>query len=857
MRILLATLIFLNLILPNASAVTGVPDVLHWEAAGFGGGGTYSMVVPDHFTANKVYAIPDVNSPYVSTNKGDLWNYLSQVGSANSGYTITQTAAFVQSENTATLMYALDAANGGLNKSTDGGQIWSKVASFANSKSYKNIALDEDDDNNVYVASFSNLNESTNGGVNWTSLGRPFDSRADAYTTSSACTNAGASWSTSLGRCVINIRFVYHDTVNNDLFLGSARWGMVKYDLATDTQEYVDLTGTNATYNEDFATYVDGSSVENLCVTAGHKVACTSDFTNWTYTSAVTSTSTHYLNKIGVKRKADTTLTFIVNRRTTSSEFQSAQSRSTDSGSTWASVSLSNNTTQNPTGAFTTGAPRLYSIASDPNDQNVWYMSSDWRIWRSDDAGATFAEEVTNAQNTVVHDVAVAPNGRIFQVAMDTGVQYSDDGGTTWVQGTPSIAKGQPYVTGATTDYGGHYWQIELDGTSEEWDAGTGKVYIAATMYGGHSTLYYTNWLIKSVDSGVTYTRSNSGLPTTDLYGDAIWGRGYARALGISADSSKLYIGMDGQDGSITGGLFLSEDEGETFTRMWPSTPNRVFNAIAVDPTDTTGETLMFGTFRYNMYRITKINAESAELTGSGQTRTGTLNRTNQALNPVFTSASGEIFSPVSVGSNTLSSNQGGTGTFSGSTGAYSLTFISTPSTTTVTYDYRAYVGDSNGPKDYIVDVAYDSQGTPYAMSQNSGTNIYKSVVTAFGDGSGQYGTWRLMKNFGSNGLPDGIAIDQQNDNRIAVSITEGSSPSNRRIYITPEADEHDQATWYDITGDFPVAGGCRALAFDYFQGTQGYLLCAANGGGIWKINLADSPASNPGRTCFGGCLED
>lgn len=854
MKTITSLILLFFMLTSQAYAITGVPDSRHWVPAGYGGGGTFSVIVPDHFTAGKYYAIPDVNAPYVSTNSGGLWSFLSTVGGVNSGYLITQTSAFVQSVNNPLLMYALDSqTQGGIQKSIDGGQTWVKKAVARGNKPYRQIAMDPTDDNKVYTISGGNVIRTTDGETWSTYITRPFASRAAAYTSSSSCTNAGGSWFAST--CIINPRFLYVDAVHNDLWMGSSRQGMVKYDMDTDTQTYVDLVGTNAMFNLDFATYRDGSNVENFCVTAGHKIACTADFSTWTYTEQTTSQSTYYIKRFGVKRKADTTLSFVISRNTTSSEFTVTNQYSTDSGATWTNVGISKSLAMNPTNAYNAGG-RYYSIVPSPNNDTDWFISTDWTIFKSVNGGANFTESVTGGQNIVSNNVAVSPNGRIFLVSMDVGIQYSDDFGVTWIAGTPSTAKGQGYSTNSVTDYGGHYWRVLTLGSEADWDAGNGTVIVSAYMYSNPVSLKNVNYVLKSVDNGETWTRSNNGLPTTPLFGDAIWGCsqgcGYARSLGASADGSVLYVGMDGQNGSVTGGLFRSDDLGETWQRQWPSTPNRVYNGIAVDPTDSTGNTVLFGTFRYNMYRLTKITAENAEITGTGATRTGTLNKKNQALNPVFTSIGGEIFQPVSFGSSTLSSNLGGTGTYNGSTGAYSLTFASAPTTTAVTYQYRSYVGDSNGPRDYVQEVVYDSKGHPYALSQNVGAEIYKSITTSFGNANGAYGTWRLMKHFSDNGLPDGIVIDPNDDNRIFVSIAEGNV-SNRKIYVTPNAQNHTSADWYDITGDFPVVGGCRGLAVNPNEGTRGFLYCAANGGGMYKLDLADTPGSNPGIFIVGG----
>jgi hypothetical protein len=440
----------------------------------------------------------------------------------------------------------------------------------------------------------------------------------------------------------------------------------------------------------------------------------------------------------------------------------------------------------NPTGVYNSGNG-VFCIEDDRTNDGVFYLSTDWRVFRSDNSGATFAEKDSGLQMIVSSDVAISPNGRIFQVSMDTGVQYSDDNGATWTQGVPNAS--QPFVTGSSNDYGGHYWRVLTLGTYDEWEAGQGKVIISATMYSSPTALYYVNYVIRSLDSGATWSRSNSGLPTAALYGDAVWGQGYARALAKSSDEATLYLGMDGENcranpalpyncstNFTSGGLFKSVDDGATWTRVW-SSPRKIYNALAVDPTDATNEILMFGTFGYNHYR---------------KTGTSTAN----------------------------------------------------------------YVGDASGPTNYIYDTAYDYEGRPYAVVSNSGAGIYRSVVTAFGDGSGQYGTWQLMKKFSGTGIADGLFIDPRNKNRVFVSVTLGNV-NDRKIYVTVNANQHSNATWYDITGDFPVVGGCQSLMVNYFESEKGYLYCASNGGGVWKLNLADSPASFPGRTVLGGVSLD
>ena len=949
MKKILSLLVAYFVLVGQAFAVMGVPDNLHWLPAGFGGAGRYSMIIPDHFTANKVYAIPDVNAPYVSTNKGELWQFLSWNAPSVSKFGTTQTAAFVQSKTTATLMFAIDSQNNGLYRSADGGQTWTKVGPYKNAKGFKSIAIDPTDDNKVYVASQANgstlggrIWRSTDAGLTFSEYFRPFDlsvTSESAELNGSTNTRTGKlnnlnnilkgsvvftssggetftdngdgvlvsnmGWSgtityntpssTSYGNYSLTFGstpstttvdytvsyspgFVYVSQDGADIIVGrnaSSGTTLVKYNIAGGTTTPITLTGTNATYNGHYDTYVDGSSVEHLCVTAGLKVACSSDFSSWSYTAATTATTTYYINTFAVNRQSDSDLSFVISRRLISSQYTSAQQYSNDSGATWSTVSTSKNSTMNPTQIFTSGSLNVSHISADPFDENVFYFATDWMLVRSDNGGANFYEKDSGAQNIVQEECAIAPTGEIFCTSMDTGIQSSTDFAVTWTQEIPNAT--QPYVTSSANSMGGHYWSILTLGTKEEWDAGTGKVVATATMYGNNNAIYFKNAVIYSHDSGSTWSRTFVGLPTADLYGDIIWDHGYARAMAKSADESVIYIGMDGEncnaDGTgglasdncststygtannnhTFGGLFKSTDGGITWEQVW-YTPRKIYNALDVDPTDTTGRTLLFGTFGYNLYHKSK-KSETAELNGSGSTRTGSLNQAGVIAGTItITDAGGEIFtdSYTELGTNTLSSNMGGSGTINYSTREYSLTYGTTPSTATASYDWRGYVGDSSGPGNFIYDVAYDYEGKPYAVTSNSGAAIYRSVTTVFGDGSGSYGTWQLMKRFTSTGILDGLAIDPRNKNRIFVSSTLGQV-SDRRIWVTVDAKQHTNAKWYDITGDFPVVGGCQSLMINYFEGEKGYLYCSSNGGGLWKLSLDDSPATFPGRTVIGG----
>ena len=128
-------------------AVTGVPDSGTWVQAGFAASGSFTTVVPDHFTPDLIYTSPDVNAPYVSTDRGENWNFLHKIPGVSTGYGIGQTGNFIQSKINANLMYAMEAQvnTGGLYKSIDKGQTWTKMEDFKTPKPAKYIALSQVD----------------------------------------------------------------------------------------------------------------------------------------------------------------------------------------------------------------------------------------------------------------------------------------------------------------------------------------------------------------------------------------------------------------------------------------------------------------------------------------------------------------------------------------------------------------------------------------------------------------------------------------------------------------------------------------------------------------------------------------
>jgi hypothetical protein len=826
-----------------------------------------------------------------STNGGQSWKKVSSIGGTRSS---TSKAIIFNPSLLDTELYAAF-NNGWVLRSQDTGETWQNLfRPFATDVTSESAELTGT--TNTRTGSLNNTTNIVRGSITFTSSGETF---TDSITgTSGVLTgSAGGSGTINYTNGAYTLKFfntpttttvaytyapkaywLYMTKDGTKLYAGNSS-GLRVYDVLSQTTSTVTLapttTGSFTTprFNTTYDTYTDNSNVEHLCVNAGVQIGCTGDPENgvsatWTYTTdakpAPTASGGFRIERFAVHYRSNGSVRYVAFTQTFPSSSSASVVRYSPDGITWSTSGLTRNTAVNPTfpGA---GGPVGESITADPNDENRFFFTTNFTAYRSDDGGASFFEKVAGAGQTVLSDIKVAPDGTLVGCNMDVGCQKSVDHGTTWTNIFPKNPPdpGIPYI-------GGHFWQTMILGSKADWEAGNGRIIMTSNYW-----YDFIPRVHRCINNGTTCTTTK--LTAIDgktinigLYGDVIWDRGYIRALGKSADETVLYVGTDGAncdaDGSgplpsdgcvssgnnhVFGGLFKSVDDGLSWQQVW-TTPNKIYNALKVDPTDITGKKLLFGTFAYNLYRAVPYT-ENAELNGSGQTRTGTLNHVHSIVSKsvTFTSSTGETFTDNTLG--VLTSSLGGTGTVNYSTGAYSLTFVSAPATTSVSYLDREYVSASN----YIFDVAYDSKGHPYASGSSSGAVIYKSDVTTYGNGDGAWGTWTLMKRFFptnvTNGIADGIAIDPMNDNRIAVATINGTGGSitGNRIFMTTDAQNSSNATWYDITFDMPAQTGCSALAFDYFQGNQGYLLCSTSNG-LFKIPLDDSVDVEPGLTGIG-----
>ncbi len=213
--------------------------------------------------------------------------------------------------------------------------------------------------------------------------------------------------------------------------------------------------------------------------------------------------------------------------------------------------------------------------------------SSSWGhgVYRSTDGGGEFQHcglaQTHNIPRLVVDpknpDVCyVAAQGHLWGPNPERGVYKTTDGGKTWTH----VLKGDEY-TGAC--------DVLLD------PANPSTVY--AALYARRRTAYSyqcgpmlsdKGGIYKSTDAGANWTRLTRGLPaSTSRIGLDIH-HNNPRILMAVIESDEGGHGVEPfDDRSKDGGVFRSEDAGETWTRVFPFTPRAFyFSRIRIDPLD-------------------------------------------------------------------------------------------------------------------------------------------------------------------------------------------------------------------------------------------------------------------------------
>jgi photosystem II stability/assembly factor-like uncharacterized protein len=196
--------------------------------------------------------------------------------------------------------------------------------------------------------------------------------------------------------------------------------------------------------------------------------------------------------------------------------------------------------------------PFLTPLTMRPDQPQVLYTGST-RVWRSEDAGTTWAALPTDVTGSSwnseeVWAIAVTPaDPKVLMVAKNRDVYRSDDGGLTWglmSQGAAGLPSSKRIVN------------VEIS----PWDADTAFACLAGQS-AGH--------LYRTTNAGLTWQASDSGLPPFSVQ--------VVRFDPTDTTGSTLFAGTDV-------GLYRSTDGGITWTRFGDGLPAASVHDIRILP---------------------------------------------------------------------------------------------------------------------------------------------------------------------------------------------------------------------------------------------------------------------------------
>ncbi len=223
-------------------------------------------------------------------------------------------------------------------------------------------------------------------------------------------------------------------------------------------------------------------------------------------------------------------------------------------------------------------------------------------LWRSTDAGATFAPSAAGIDAVSVTALAPDPQvaGRILAATQEDAIQRSQDGGATWAPGATGLPDPRvPQIAADGARAGVFYAGTANSGVYRSTDAGVSWAAVGATdpsspsrlvTVPGRAGVLYASagaTVYKSTDSGDTWAPLPA-LPGGAFVVDAI--------APDPADADAMYVADDKGVARLAPGA-------PTWTALSSGLEGLSVNTVAVDPR--TPRTLLAGTFGGGIYRST------------------------------------------------------------------------------------------------------------------------------------------------------------------------------------------------------------------------------------------------------------
>ncbi len=497
-------------------------ETFDWKFSGWYGGGCYTNVEFDPNTEGRVYLSSDVAGIWRSDDNGDRWNFSTE------GLTNLIVAQIAIAPKHSNVVYL--ATKGGLFYSTDAGRRWLKSnnlggrITFERPASYRSVSVHPELPDSLCVGTAKGeVFCSENFGMDWNDLAIAKTARSKNPITALQYLpdKSGLLAATKVG--VFRYNFL------------SASWVVT----GPTIRDVTDLIAVEGNY---------------LAAAGGELWRFDTTKSEW---EQALGDHPGQIFRLAFDKKA-ARLYAAWNER-----WNGGVIASRDIGESWQGNSgkMRPDIIRNPTRIWARPDSAITSLKISPFDSKVLMRTDWWGAWRSDNQGSTWEEKVFGAPNTVGSDLAFSPSGVLFSATMDNGLLRSSDWGATYKSVFPS--------SGYDPGINGHVWRVRV--------LETGRVIATFSPWAKK-----TNGVALSDDGGETFRVVLDGLPNRRPNVNTVWGEGYPRALAVDPrDKNLVYLGIDGDDG---GGLFISRDGGEKWSRSEGMPGSlRIYNGLAVD----------------------------------------------------------------------------------------------------------------------------------------------------------------------------------------------------------------------------------------------------------------------------------
>ncbi|MBV9082284.1 MAG: hypothetical protein JOZ62_06400 [Acidobacteriaceae bacterium] len=445
--------------------------------------------------------------------------------------------------------------------------------------------------------------------------------------------------------------------------------------------------------------------------------------------------------------------------------------------------------------------------------------------------------------------IAIDPtnSGTLYAESRRGGMFTSTDGAGTWSR------IGRPFTTQVTTL--SHPFVIDPATPS--------------TLYTGTSGFNSTaGYLFKSEDSGKTWTRRDSGLPSsgavyalaidpqtpTTLYAGLTDGGGLFKSTdgalswqrmdaGITSGKWILSLAFDPVDSQIVyagigdgtgnpGGLFRSSDGGQNWAMIGPALAGFTVDVIAVDPQD--GTTMYAGVRTFSSFRVYKSTDGGGNWT---QVLTDNTSLSDLALDPtdhatVYVSFLGRVWKSHDGGSTwQITFNQPNTNQLAVDPNAPATVYAATATSIFQSTDQGTTWAEVNAGLNAssVTSVVLDPQQPATVFADAPNTHIYKSVDGGASWNAADSGLFSFL-------IGNVLTIDPINTANLYVTT---SASGVNAVYKTSDAGASWQASGTGFSGATVTSVAVNPAASDIlyassYNNNQAAAYRSADGGQTW-----------------------